>query len=209
MCRKFAVALEASRPTRRCSNVSTELTVPSGESRWINWTFRGAFDSEGKLLEIQSVARDVTDRKRAELALKESEARYANLIRAVPDGVVAYDPEGRATYVNDGFTQLYGWSQDEVLGRSIGFVPQEEEQRTLAAWKKTFKGEKVLFETKRITKDGRLLEIQLRTATLRDSDGNVSESVVLHRDITERKRAQEALERAYRRTRTSRGRTHC
>jgi PAS domain S-box-containing protein len=134
-----------------------EITITPAECRWVNWTFQGILDTEGKLVEIQSVARDVTDRRRAEIALKKSEARYSNLIKAIPDGVVAYDPQGNATYANDGFVQLYGWSQEEVLGRSINFVPPEEEQRTRAAWQKTFEGEKVLLETRRMTKEGHLL----------------------------------------------------
>ena len=105
-----------------------EITVRPGELRWINWTLRGVFDAEGTLMEIQSVARDTTDRKRAELALKESEERYANLVGSIPDGVVVYDPEGRATYVNEGFSQMYGWTQEDVLGRSIGFVPEQEQE---------------------------------------------------------------------------------
>ncbi len=185
------------KPTQSTFKRELEIAVPPAQFRWVNWTFQGIFDAERKLLEIQSVARDVTDRKRAEIALKKSEARYSNLIKAIPDGVVAYDPQGNATYANDGFVQLYGWSQEEVLGRSIGFVPPEEEQRTLAAWQKTFQGEKVLLETKRMTKEGKIIDIQLRTAILRDREGNISESIVIHRDITERKRAQEALQKAY------------
>lgn len=154
-------------------------------------------DAEGTLVGIPSVARDVTDRKQTEIALKKSEARYSNLVKSIPDGVVAYDPQGKATYANDGFVQLYGWSQEEIMGRSIGFVPPDEEQRTLAAWQKTFEGEKVLLETKRMTKEGKLLDIQLRTAILRDPEGNISESIVIHRDITEHKKAQEALQKAH------------
>jgi PAS domain S-box-containing protein len=175
-----------------------EAQSASAELRWINWTFRGIFNGQGQMVEIQSVARDVTDRKRAEIGLKKSEERYLNLIKAIPDGVVAYNPEGKATYVNDGFIDLYGWSHEEVLGRPLnGFVPPEEEQKTLEAWQKTFTGEKVLLETKRVTKDGRPLDIQLRTAILLDRDGLVSESIVIHRDITERKKAQEVLQRAH------------
>lgn len=175
-----------------------EIKIPPSELRWINWTFRAIFDTDLEIVEIQSVARDVTGRKQAELALKKSEERYLNLINSVPDGVVAYDPQGKATYINDGFVQLYGWSQEEVLGRRPqGFVPPEEEQRTLDAWRKTFAGEKVLLETKRVTKDGRPLDIQLRTAILIDREGNVSESIVIHRDITERKKSQEALQHAH------------
>jgi PAS domain S-box-containing protein len=185
------------RPDKPLFKYENKITVSPGEFRWINWIFRGVFDPDGKLVEIQSVARDVTDRKLAELALKKSEARYYNLIKAIPDSVIAYDPQGQVTYVNDGFVQLYGWTQEEVLGRSIDFVPLEEKERTLAAWQKTFEGEKVLLETKRFTKDGKLLDIQLRTAILSDRDGNISESIVIHRDITERKRAQEALQQAH------------
>ncbi|MGB6065340.1 MAG: PAS domain S-box protein [Desulfomonilaceae bacterium] len=187
-------ALEPSAPIFK---YEFEITIPPGEGRWANWTFRGLFDPDGELAVLQCVIRDVTDRKRAELALKKSEARYSNLIRAIPDGVVTYDTEGKVTYVNDGFVQLYGWSQGEVLGRAIDFVPPEEEQITRAAWQKTFEGEKVLLETRRMTKQGKLLDIQLRTAILRDRDGNMSESIVIHRDITEHKRAQEALQKAH------------
>ena len=81
--------------TFRCEH---EITVAPAEFRWVNWTFQGIFDGERKLVEIQSVARDVTDRKRAEIALKKSEARYSNLIKAIPDGVVAYQPP-RECYV--------------------------------------------------------------------------------------------------------------
>ncbi len=186
--------LKPDQPVFKCEH---EVQAPSSEYRWINWTFNGAFDAEGNVVEIQSVARDVTDRKRAEIALKKSEARYLNLINAIPDGVVAYSPQGKATYVNDGFSQLYGWSQDEVLSGSIDFVPEEELQRTLRAWRKTFEGERVLFETKRKTNAGKVLDIQLRTSVLLGRDGKISESIVIHRDITERKRAEEALQKAH------------
>lgn len=173
------------------------ITVAPGEFRWIKWTARGIFDAQGTMYEVQSVARDVTGRKLAEIALKKSEARYSNLIKAIPDGVVLYDPQGQVTYVNDGFTELYGWTSADIMGRPISFVPPGELPRTLAAWEKTFRGERVLLETKRTTKDGTILDVQLRTAILRDRFGNVSESIVIHRDITERKRAQEALQNAH------------
>ncbi len=174
-----------------------EVTVAGGEPGWRQWTFRGIFNPQGEILEIQAVGRDITDRKHAENALRKSEARYSNLIGAIPDGVVAYDPQGRVTYVNEGFSRLYGWSREELLGRSVDFVPSEEKSRTLVAWRKTYDGENVIFETKRRTKSGRLLDIQLRTAILRDREGNVREGVVIHRDITQRKIAQEALQRAH------------
>ena len=137
--RNRMASLRPAQSTLKCEH---EIILPPAEFRWVNWTFHGIFDAEGMLVELQSVARDVTDRKQAEIALKKSEARYSNLVKSIPDGVVAYDPQGKATYANDGFVQLYGWSQEEIMGRSIGFVPPEEEQRTLAAWQKTSKAKK-------------------------------------------------------------------
>ncbi|MEW6352185.1 MAG: PAS domain S-box protein [Thermodesulfobacteriota bacterium] len=189
--------LESLKTDRDVFAYEHEIELASGESRWVKWLSRGIFDEMGRLAEIQSVGRDVTDRKLAEIALRRSEARYSNLIKAIPDAVVAYDPHGKATYVNDGFGRLYGWSQEEVIGRSIDFVPEDERQRTLDAWQKTFLGEDVLLETKRRTKGGSLLDIQLRTAILRDRSGHITESIVIHRDITARKKAQEALQQAH------------
>ncbi len=189
--------LESLKTDRQVLAYEHEIEVAPGESRWVKWLAGGIFDALDQLIEIQSVGRDITARKLAEIALRRSEARYSNLIKAIPDAVVAYDPSGQATYVNDGFGRLYGWSDEEVIGRSIDFVPEEERQETLDAWQKTFQGQDVLLETKRRTKDGTLLDIQLRTAILRDRSGSITESIVIHRDITARKKAQEALQQAH------------
>ncbi|MFH1113050.1 MAG: sigma 54-interacting transcriptional regulator [Pseudomonadota bacterium] len=128
---------------------------------------------------------------------RESTTRYKELVMAIPDGVVAYDPQGRVTYVNDGFVQIFGWTAEELVGRSIDFVPPEEAERTREAWEKTFEGEKVLFETRRRTKSGQLLDIQLRTAILHNLDGTIAASIVIHRDITDRRKAHKELQRAH------------
>lgn len=139
------------------------------------------------------LTREISERKKVEDALRESEERYRVLLRALPDAVVVYDPDGKATYVNDAFTETYGWSREELLGGIIDFVPPEEVQATRDAWERTFRGEKVLFETKRFNKAGDVLQIQLSTATLRSRDGALSKSIVIHRNVTGFKGAEEAL----------------
>ncbi len=188
--------LAALRPDQPVLTHEQEVFTPGG-TQWRQWTLKGIFDPQGRLREIQSVWRDITDRKLAEMDLLKSQQRYRKLITSIPDGVVAYDPQGEATYVNDGFVHLYGWTQEDLLSGTIDFVPSEEVERTLEAWQKTFGGEKVSFETKRRTKTGGILDIQLRTASLRDRHGHITENIVIHRDITEMKRAQEELQRAH------------
>ena len=114
--------------------------------------------------------RDISERKQAEEALRESEDRYRTLVGAIPDPVVVYDSEGRVTYVNDAFVQVYGWSQEELMGGQIDFVPPEETIATQEAWRRTLENGTVFFETKRWNKHGDLLDIQLRTAILHDQE---------------------------------------
>ena len=131
-------------------------------------------------------------RRRAE-ALLASQARYRLLLDTIPDAVVVYDQEGRATYINPAFEQTYGWLQEELLGRSIDFVPAHEAERTRGAIELLLSGETELFETQRLTKDGKLLDVQLKSDTFHESEGSLAGSIIIHRDITDRKRAQEEL----------------
>ena len=126
-----------------------------------------------------------------------SSAKYQALLEAMPDPVAVYNTQGQAIYLNHAFEEVYGWSRDELLGRRIDFVPPEENEPTQQAWERTLAGEKVIFETKRYTKDGRCLFIQLRTSIITDEAGQHQASVVIHRDVTENRQAQAELAQAH------------
>lgn len=133
---------------------------------------------------------DITERKRAEERVKESEEHHRLLLEAMPDPVIVYDPNHKIAYANDAFEEVYGWTKNELIGGIIDFVPSEEVGPTMEAWRRTLSGERVFLETRRVTKEGRLLNIQIRTAILKDQDGNHSASIVIHRDVTELKQAE-------------------
>ncbi|GEM_PF-602471 len=130
---------------------------------------------------------------RTEEALKESRKWYRALLGAIPDPVVVYDRDGKATYINDAFTKTYGWNPEEILGRKIDFVPAEETQKTREGLERLFRGESRLMESKRFTKSGDLLDVQLRGAILLDEGGNISHNIVIHHDVTDRKKAETLL----------------
>ena len=130
--------------------------------------------------------------------LFESEQRHRSLLDASADPLVVYDMERRVTYLNPAFSQTFGWSFDELKGEPINFVPEENWQETEEAIDRMLQGEKVqLFETRRLTKDGRLLDIQLSTSLFLDRDGHPAGNIVILRDVTERKQAEEALRKAH------------
>jgi two-component system cell cycle sensor histidine kinase/response regulator CckA len=136
---------------------------------------------------------DITDRTLYEQSLADSQERYKSLLAAIPDPVVAYDKDGAVHYINDAFQRTYGWTLAELEGHRIDFVPEEEAERTAKAWSHQLEEEKELLTTRRRTKDGRAIDVEICGASLRDASGNYEGALVIHRDITDRKKAEQAL----------------
>lgn len=140
------------------------------------------------------VRRELSERKRTEETLRESEARYRSLLESSPDPVVVYNIHGMATYVNPAFEQTFGLSRRELLGKQIDFVPEENWPETKAAIQRMLSGKKIsLFETKRLTKDGRQLDVQLSSTLYHDRTGRPAGNIVTLRDISAQKRAEQEL----------------
>ncbi|WP_051327321.1 PAS domain S-box protein [Desulfatibacillum aliphaticivorans] len=145
---------------------------------------------------VVAVAKDISERKAAEAALIASEERNRALLEATPDAVTVYDKDAKVLYVNPAFEQLFGWTAEEVLGKPLDFVPSEERPKTDELIARMRKGESVLEEIKRYTKDGRLLYIRASASMFWDKDRHFLGTVVISRDITDRKKAEEALRKA-------------
>jgi len=140
------------------------------------------------------IARDITQAKLNDKALRDSEMLYRSFLESSPDPIVIYDMDGFTKYVNRAFEKSFGWSSEELLGKRIDFVPPENVQETKEAIQQLKEGKTVtLFETKRLTKRGELLDVQLSSATYLDPYGNQTGVIVILRDISELKRTQYAL----------------
>jgi PAS domain S-box-containing protein len=149
-------------------------------------------------------------RRRAEERLRESQTRYRalyeeskrredlyrSLLNSSADAIVIYDMEGRTQYVNPSFTHIFGWSMEEVQNRQIPFLPESERETTMAVIRDLIaKGTPTsAFESKRYTKDGRLVSVSISASRCHDHEGVPAGTLVIIRDISERKRAQESLQ---------------
>jgi PAS domain S-box-containing protein len=141
-----------------------------------------------------NVRRELTERKRTEATLKESEQRYRLLLESSPDPIVLYNIQGKATYVNPAFEQTFGFSSKELLGKQIEFVPQENWPETKVAIENMLSGKKIqLFETQRMTKDGRVLDVQLSSTLYYDRNDKPAGNIVTLRDISAQKKAEREL----------------
>ncbi len=137
---------------------------------------------------------DITERKISERELKEREGHFRSLLETIPDALIVYDDKRAVTFANRAFEKLYGWSVEELAGKPLhNFVPLSELEITRQSWERTLRGANVVFETQRWTKEGKLLDIQVSTAILRDMEGKHTASIVIHRNITELKLTQAAL----------------
>ena len=143
---------------------------------------------------ITDARRELTEREKTEKNLRQSEQRYRSLLESSPDPVVVYDMQGFATYVNPAFEQTFGFSREELLGKQIDFVPEESWPETRAAIESMLSGNKIhLFETRRLTKSGQVLDVQLSSTIYHDSDGRPTGNIVTLRDITALKKVQQEL----------------
>ena len=144
--------------------------------------------------ELVNVFDDVTDKTAAQRSLSKSEERYRNLIKHCPDPVVIYDSDGKVISINPAFENIFGWGLEEIQGRRLDFIPEESMDETLRAVSKISRGEPVVnFETKRSTKYGSILDIEISGTSYRDDQGELFGFVVFLRDISPRKALETQL----------------
>ena len=149
--------------------------------------------SEGQV-GTYAIYRDISERKKTEEALTESERRHRIVLASAPDPILVHDTEGRVTYLNPAFTRVFGWTEKEVLGRPLDFVPAENRPETKMMEEKIVSGETFSgIESRRLTKDGHVIDVSVSGATFLDNRGRYQGNVVTLQDITQRKMTEEQL----------------
>jgi PAS domain S-box-containing protein len=180
--------------------LSGELSTFSMEKRyirkdkavvWVNLSVSGARDRTGKLKHFICVVEDITERRRAE----EAQGRLAAIVASSDDAIISKNLKGIITSWNAGATRIFGFAPEETIGRHITLlIPPElhAEENTILA--RLGRGERIEhFETVRVTKFGRKLHVSLTISPVRDSKGHVIGASKIARDISDRKRIEDAL----------------
>ncbi len=201
----YASEEEFMRVGRQATDPARASQVNSMESQWrrkdgqiIDVLIQSApLNPEDLSAGLVFVTQDITEYKRAHERIRQNEEKYRLILEATPDPVVLYDMEGRVLYLNPAFTRVFGWTLEELAGRGIDYVPQEEQARTREMLDLLHHGQSVhAFETKRLTKQGGKLDISLSWSVWTDEAGKLVGSVVVLRDVTEQKKVVAQLEQA-------------
>jgi PAS domain S-box-containing protein len=182
--------------------------VWSGETAFLSRTGREIPTSQvviahegagGKVEFFSTIARDITASKRAAESLQEANSRLRTLVQASPLAIIARDMEDKIISWNPAAERMFGWCQEEVLGRPLPTVPKEEEKTFKALRQSNLQGTVLLgLEVHRQRRDGSVIDVSLSTAPLLDGVGGVMGSMGIIEDITERKRMAERLGQASR-----------
>lgn len=123
----------------------------------------------------------------------ESEARFRTLITSSPLPVLVIDPYATVRLWNAAAENLFGWTEAEVVGKPVPFVPDARLRECISCRDSAMRGEIRSIETQRLRRDGSLVDLTLSAAPLRDKHGEVTEILIVFNDVTERKRAESLL----------------
>jgi PAS domain S-box-containing protein len=148
-------------------------------------------DGRGRIIGAINCVIDIADRNRADTA----QARLAAIVESSDDAIIGKTLEGKIVSWNTGAQRLFGYTAEEAVGQFVTLIiPAErlDEEREILA--KLVKGERVEhYETVRVTKDGRLLDISLTSSPIRDGSGRIIGASKVARDITLRRKQEAQL----------------
>jgi PAS domain S-box-containing protein len=177
----------------RIRNYETALRTKDGGWVEVSSSISLLRDARGVVVGTLAIYKDMTEHKRAEAALRESEEKYRTLFEECKDAIVINTPEGKVVDVNQAFLNLFGHTRDEIMEINVREHYAHPADRARFRQELEQKGAAKDFEVKLRKKDGTEMDCLLTSTAWRAKDGSILGFQGIIRDITERKRAQEEL----------------
>ena len=186
------------------TDITWEILRKDGRKRILEISATLIVAGQNHKVGFRGIARDITDKYLFQQALEESEQRaqeqylasrraelrYQAFLEFLPEPVFVFNMDSTVSYLNPAFERVFGWSFKELEGKRIPFVPDDLKEATRKDVKRFFaEGTLHHHETKRMTKDGRLLDIVIDGAIFFDDQNNPAGQVIMLRDVTREKRS--------------------
>ncbi|HAA28253.1 MAG TPA: hypothetical protein DCE56_11940 [Cyanobacteria bacterium UBA8553] len=185
-----------------------EIIALKGTRRWLESHAVQLLNENDQVIGVLSVTRDITARKLAEEEIirlnkslerraVESETRYQQIVELAEEGIWVVDSEAKTIYVNQAMAKLLNYTENEMLGRPfLDFISETDYQSANSYIERQKQGKAEKHEVKLKTKDGQLVWTYISTSPVLDESGQMLWSCTLVYDITERKKAEEQLQKS-------------
>ncbi len=170
--------------------IEHRIVWPDGTVRWVSETGDVIRDENGKAIRMLGVVQDITERKRAEEALRESEEKFRSLVETTSDWVWEVDLNGIYTYVSPKIKDLLGYEPEEVVGKTpFDLMPTDEADRVAGLFRNIVESRKAFMglENTNLHKNGRKVVLETSGVPIFNADGTLCGYRGIDRDITERK----------------------
>jgi PAS domain S-box-containing protein len=190
------VMLDKIRKEKNIFHYEHEARKITGETIFIDQNTVGEFDDENNLVLMRGHIIDITDRKKAQVALQESEERYRSLVEDSPVLLCNLLPDGEITFVNTAYCKYFDQTSEELVGKNFKYlIPEEDREAVLnSILSLTNSSGLMAHEHKVIAPDGQIQWQRWTNRAFFDEQGRVVSFQSIGEDITERKQAEEELD---------------
>ncbi|HEX5679426.1 MAG TPA: PAS domain S-box protein, partial [Desulfobacterales bacterium] len=195
------------------ADLGWEIMHQDGRPRFLEISAKLIAGPDGRAVGFRGIARDVTDKRLAQRALEESqqcaldlseassraEQRYRAFLNFLPVPVFVFNLDSTVSFLNPAFEKVFGWTLDEFQGKVIPFVPENLKRETREGIQRLL-AEKIIrhFDTRRLTRDGRVLDVIIDGAIFYDADNRPAGQVITLQDVTREKRSAQVNQALFR-----------
>ena len=167
------------------------IRLQNGETRWIRTQGHAVYDEHGTATQMFGIAADVTERKRAETA----RSHLAAIVESSDDAIISKRLDQTIVSWNAAAQRLFGYTAEEAIGKPIiMIIPPELQHEETEILAKIRRGERIdHYETTRVAKDGRLVEVSISVSPVRDEQGRIVGASKIARDVGMLRETQRAM----------------
>ena len=176
------------RQTEPYTTYENENICKDGRRVWVTWAIKAIPDKQKNITEILCIGHDITERKHIENELR----LLATVVRNSNDAITVQDLKGNIISWNLGAERIYGYREAEAMKMNITrLIPEHKQDEMLSLTERVLKEENIeFFETQRLAKNNRILDISLTATLLKDEKGKPFAITTTERDMTERRRLE-------------------
>ncbi len=176
-------------------DIEFRIILPGDTQRIVHAIGKVDYDKQDKPLRFFGTAQDITKRKNAEKALRESEEKYRSIFETAANLITSVNEKGIIVECNNRTREVLGYERDEIIGQPISKIihPDDLDKAQKGLNEILTKGYSYNNEYKMVRKDGTLIDISINSSSLKDENGRYVRTICIIDDITERKKAEEDL----------------